>query len=320
MASIALSYRIPPNEFEKQYKDHLSNFRTWDQREHAEEWLLFPQNIGTHLSIDEVAVSKGELYTLITNKKAHGKKGALVACARGTKTSDVTAVLCRIDAVTRNLVTEVTLDLSPAMEATVRSAFPRARVTSDRFHVQKLVSEAVQDVRVALRRRAQHEENEAIKQARTEKRTYVPHLYANGDTKKQLLARSKHLLFMPSNRWHESQEERAKILFAEFPILKKAYDLSMLFRSFYEQSKDVASAKVALAKWYTKITECGIDSFLLPAETVRVHEETILNYFVSRSTNADAESFNAKLKNFRALLRGVSDKKFFLFRVSKLYA
>lgn len=320
MATIALSYRIPPKEFEKQYKDHLSNFRTWDQRDHAEEWLLFPQNIGTHLSIDEVAISNGELYTLVTNKKAHGKKGALVACVCGTKTADVTTVLRRIDAITRNLVTEVTLDLSPAMEATVRTSFPRARVTSDRFHVQKLVSEAVQEVRVALRRCAQHEENEAIKHARAEKRAYVPHLYANGDTKKQLLARGKHLLFMPSNRWHESQEERAKILFAEFPTLKKAYDLSMLFRSFYEQSKDVASAKRALATWYAKIVACGIDSFLLPAETVRAHEETILNYFVSRSTNADAESFNAKLKNFRALLRGVSDKKFFLFRVAMLYA
>ncbi|MDO8529120.1 MAG: DDE transposase, partial [bacterium] len=38
------------------------------------------------------------------------------------------------------------------------------------------------------------------------------------------------------------------------------------------------------------------------------------------STNASAESFNAKLKNFRTVVRGVRDKKFHLFRVSKLYA
>ncbi len=50
-----------------------------------------------------------------------------------------------------------------------------------------------------------------------------------------------------------------------------------------------------------------------------MHEDTILEYFVNRSTNASAESFNAKLKSFRALLRGVSDKTFFLFRVAKLY-
>ncbi|MCL2738112.1 MAG: transposase, partial [Bacteroidales bacterium] len=32
------------------------------------------------------------------------------------------------------------------------------------------------------------------------------------------------------------------------------------------------------------------------------------------------ESFNAKIKSFRASLRGVSDMKFFLFRLSKIYA
>ncbi|HBR80691.1 TPA: DDE transposase, partial [Candidatus Uhrbacteria bacterium] len=46
---------------------------------------------------------------------------------------------------------------------------------------------------------------------------------------------------------------------------------------------------------------------------------TILNYFNHRSTNASAESFNAKLKGFRALVRGVRDVKFFLFRVGKIY-
>lgn len=49
-------------------------------------------------------------------------------------------------------------------------------------------------------------------------------------------------------------------------------------------------------------------------------EEEILNYFVNRSTNASAESLNAKIKLFRALLRGIVDKKFFLFRLTKIYA
>ena len=41
---------------------------------------------------------------------------------------------------------------------------------------------------------------------------------------------------------------------------------------------------------------------------------------VNRATNAFAESFNAKIKAFRAALRGVTDIKFFLFRLTKLYA
>ena len=49
-------------------------------------------------------------------------------------------------------------------------------------------------------------------------------------------------------------------------------------------------------------------------------EDEILNYFVNRSTNASAESLNAKIKQFRALLRGIVDKRFFLFRLTKIYA
>ena len=320
MASIAISYRMPPKEFEKQYKEHLSDFSTWEQREHAEEWTLHAHNIGAHLSIDEVAISDGELYTLLTNKAAHGKQGALVASVQGTKVSDVAAVLRRIPELERLLVTEVTLDMSPAMEAIVGQCFPRARVTTDRFHVQQLISEAVQEVRMKERRKAMQEENEALKKAREEKRSWTPVLYENGDSKRQLLARSHHLLFMPESKWRRQQKERAEILFTEFPEIKKAYDLSMMFRSCYEYAKDKETGRKQLGVWYAKVVASGIDEFLVPGETIKLREETILNYFVSRSTNASAESFNAKLKNFRSLVRGVTDKVFFLYRVCKLYA
>ena len=48
-------------------------------------------------------------------------------------------------------------------------------------------------------------------------------------------------------------------------------------------------------------------------------EDEILNYFVNRSTNASAESLNAKIKDFRVQLRGVIDKKFFIFILVKIF-
>ena len=54
--------------------------------------------------------------------------------------------------------------------------------------------------------------------------------------------------------------------------------------------------------------------------TIYMHYEKILNFFDKRSTNAASESFNAKIKAFRAQFRGVKDKDFFLFRLAKLYA
>ncbi|WP_206538040.1 transposase [Sphingobacterium deserti] len=46
----------------------------------------------------------------------------------------------------------------------------------------------------------------------------------------------------------------------------------------------------------------------------------MLHYFDNRSTNASAESFNAKLKAFRSVFWGGRDTQFFLYRVMKLYA
>ncbi len=113
--------------------------------------------------------------------------------------------------------------------------------------------------------------------------------------------------------------KRKAILFREFPEIKEAYHLSMMFRSWYENSHSRSEAKKNLQKWYDKVEEKKIESFLTAADSIRLHEATILNYFVNRSTNASAESFNAKLKGCRALVRGVRDTKFFLFRVGNLY-
>ena len=297
----------------------MSGFREWDQLSHAEEWIIFPENVGPKLSLDEVAITNGELYTIITNKQAKSRKGALVAMIHGTKSSEIAPILAKIPAETREMVKEITLDMAGSMDAISQNAFPQAIQVTDRFHVQQLVGEAVQEIRMGLRKQAMKEENEAIKKAREEKRRYRPVEYENGDTKKQLLARSRYLLFKTRNKWYPQQQTRAAILFREYPEMEKAYNLSILFRSFYE-SKNIEEAKNRLDKWYLKMEKENIDSFAIAVETIRLHETTILNYFNHRSTNASAESFNAKLKGFRSVVRGVTDNEFFIFRIAKLYA
>jgi hypothetical protein len=44
-----------------------------ESKTHAKEWLIFPENIGKRLSIDETSLSNGELYT--TNQSQRQKKG-----------------------------------------------------------------------------------------------------------------------------------------------------------------------------------------------------------------------------------------------------
>ncbi len=73
-------------------------------------------------------------------------------------------------------------------------------------------------------------------------------------------------------------------------------------------------------KYLSNVAESQFKSFNTIAATVYEHHEEILNFFINRSTNASAENFNAKIKSFRASLKGVIDIKFFLFRLTNIYA
>ena len=88
----------------------------------------------------------------------------------------------------------------------------------------------------------------------------------------------------------------------------------------YNNSKSKNGARLNLAKWYERVEKSGFKMFRTIVKTVYNNYDEILNFFVNRSTNASAESFNAKIKSFRASLRGVSDINFFLFRLAKIYA
>lgn len=237
----------------------------------------------------------------------------------GTKTKDIIAVFANIPLKQREAVQEVTLDFSSSMEQATRAVFPNARITTDRFHATQIITEALQQMRITFRWKAIKEENRLMMKAKKTRTTYKPTVYANGETKKQLLARSRYFLFKPSSKWTKGQRERADILFTTFPMLDEGYKLAMQFRSFYETSRTKEEGRQKFYDWYKKVEEKNFDAFHTVAEYLKNHLETILNYFPNRSTNASAESFNAKLKGFRALLRGVRDTKFFLYRVSKIY-
>ncbi|WP_320168088.1 transposase [Mangrovibacterium marinum] len=318
--SLEKFYAINGNQFSTQYKDHLSDYNHWDQKDHAPDWLLFPDNIGPHLSIDETALSQGELYTIITNKAAKGRKGALVAMIKGTKAEDVTRILMKIPHRLRRKVEEITLDMAASMNQIVSKCFTRAVKVIDRFHVQKLAYDALQEMRIAHRWDAINEEPNALDNARWEKKTYCPFRFANGDTKKQLLARSRYLLFKSAEKWTSEQKQRATILFAQYPDIKEAYDLTHRLRLIFSKTQEKGVALTKLAHWYDQVTESGFKSFNTISATIYTHYTEILNFFENRSTNASAESFNAKLKSFRACLRGVNDTAFFLYRISKIYA
>jgi transposase len=313
-------FKVNGKLLEEQYRDHLSNFHEWDQLEHACDWILFPGNISAYLSIDETSLSDGELYTVVTNKEAKGKKGALIAVIKGTNSNYVRKILEKIPIKKRKIVKEITLDMAPTMELIAKYTFSEATLVTDRFHVQKLAYDAVQELRIKHRWGAIEQENKEIELAKELQKKHTPDVLENGDTLKQLLARSRYLLFKSEPKWTPTQRQRAELLFARYPDIEEAYNLSMDLGKIYHTTKDKEIAFTRLARWYDKVEKSGFKTFNIVAKSIQEHYLTILNFFDNRSTNASAESFNAKIKAFRASFRGVRNVSFFLFRLSNIYA
>jgi len=144
--------------------------------------LLFPENIGSQLSIDETSLSDGELYTILTNKAAKGKKGTIVAMIKGTESSKIIEILERIPETIRTTVKEVTLDMAGSMSRIVIESFPNATKVIDRFHVQKLAYDAIQEIRIKHRWEAIDEETNDIENAKSDNKKYIPKILSNGDT------------------------------------------------------------------------------------------------------------------------------------------
>lgn len=299
----------------------MSDFTDWDQLEHAEDHLVFPDNIGEYLTIDETSLSQGELYTVVTNKAANGNKGCLVAIIKGTDSKRVKSILRRkIPFEKRRTVKEVTLDMAACMEQIVKNTFTQATLVTDRFHVQKLAYEAVQQMRVEYRWEALEQENKEMELSKELGKTFIAHKLDNGDTPKQLLARSRYLLFKRKELWTPSQLHRAEILFERYPRLEQAYELAQQLGRIYQSVKDKGVGFTKLAQWYDQVEKAGFKSFNTVARSIQQHYQTILNFFERRSTNAAAESFNAKIKAFRSQFRGVRNIPFFLYRLCKIYA
>lgn len=210
--------------------------------------------------------------------------------------------------------------MAGSMKQIAKSCFVNAVQVIDRFHVQKLANEALQNIRIKYRWIEMDNENTANGEAKSLGTTYTPEVLENGDTKKQLLARSRYLLYKSADKWTLDQKQRAKLLFELYPEVEQAYNLTNRLRAIYNLKTEKGVAMVKLARWFNEVDDANLKQFNTVLKTFNIHYNHILNYFNDRSTNASAESFNAKIKHFRTMYRGVRDKAFFLFRLTQLFA
>ena len=240
-------YSVNGKYFADLYRNKLSGYAGWCDNELCGGFYFNGNNIGPYMSLDETCLGNGEVWTFLTNKDGHGGRGTLAAAIPGTKSIEIISTL--IGAMGKNLrrkVREVTCDLSPSMMLIADEVFYNAHVVNDRFHVQQVYNEAVDEIRIDIRRQLIAEESS------NRDKSASPVTYSNGETMRQILARSKHTLMMSQNKWSDMQRHRANILFKHYPLLKDAYHLSMELRRIFNLKIDPMMAMGELNRWFER--------------------------------------------------------------------
>lgn len=338
------------------YKDHLSGFTKPDSQKKLHQHdivrsetdrktgkpevvrvpILKSENMGPDMCIDEKYIG-GEFYTLLANRQT----GKIALMAGTQNTVELCELMVKFELDKRFGVKYLTRDLLNAYDWTGRQMFLNAEHIADKFHILQHLFDAVQSIRIYHRnvyltkRRQAYEafkakEAERKRNCQSMNETFHPAVFQhkeerleNGETNRELLARSVHLLYKFSGQWNSSQSTRAEILFKHYPDIHTAYKLCCSFREWYSKEyigQPIKKIMKRLNIWFDKVKSTGMEEMLNFKSLVERHLGVILNYFNDGRTNANAESLNAKIQRFLQANNGSRDLDFTFFRLTSFFA
>jgi transposase len=276
---MVLAREMPVKAVARLLREH--DTRIWRVIEHyvqaAREKDLYFDVV--QLGIDETSRRKGHQYvTLFVDLETarvifatEGKDSATIGCFsnyfhdQGGDSEAVKDICC---------------DLSPAFISGVEECFPNARITFDRFHVMKLMGQAVDQVR-----RAEQTWDRSLKGSR-----YV-------------------WLKNPENLSLKQQDLLAQMLQQHRPTAR-AYQIRLSLRDFFNQSAD--QAEDYLKSWYFWATHSRLAPVIEVAHMVKRHWQGILNFTRTRISNGLLEGINSLVQAARTKARGYRTSEYFI--------
>lgn len=289
------------------------NFMGSDKREKSVP-VLKPENFGEQMSVDEKMIDE-EFYTVMTNRET----GKIALLAETLQVKDLNSLIDKIGEAKQNIKT-ITADLSPTYEKFCEQSFPAAMIVADKFHVVKHIIEAVQTLRLRLKQ----EEIAKLPTTKKERREYEKQTkLINGESRIEMLTRSRYILFKRPENWTVSQQKRAALLFETFPQIKSTYELTQQIRQWLDKEnigKYEWEIEKQLIHWYHCAEQARLPEIENLIRLISSNEEKIMNYFKTGKTNAKAEAMNSKIQRFITLNYGVRDKDFFLYRLARYYS
>ena len=251
-------------------------------------WTIFNHWIGlayqsddpssvTQLGFDETSRRKGHQYVTVAVDLEERRVIHVVEGKNAKTIEDIKDYLCTKQ-VEPKQITQASIDLSPAFISGIKKNFPQAEITFDRFHVVKLLNEAMNKVR--QQERLEHDE------LKGHKYTFLKNRDSLSDSKEASLAK----------------------LITLFPTLGEAYRLKTLFNDLWGMPNK-QSATAFIEQWCREVEQSKIQPFMVFAKTVKAHLSGIVNFVETHITNAILESISNKIQMAKRRARGFRNTK-----------
>ena len=228
----------------------------------------------TALSIDETSFKRSQSYvTVIIDAEAR----RVIDVEEGRKEQTVINFSYKLEKKNGSCekIRFATSDMSKAYLSGIQECFPYAKLTIDKFHVKKLMLEAMDEVR------------------KTEQREH----------RSKELHRSKKLLMIPETKQNEEQHLRVLEISKQYPKTGRAFRMVQALDMVYA-SNNIEEARNKFESLYRWLRRSRLEPMKKTAQTLRQYAEEILNIFKSKLTNAICEGINSMIQAAKRKARG----------------
>jgi transposase len=245
-------------------------------------WRIFHHYVGKamdeldltrvkRIAIDETSSRRGHRYiTLFVDAEA---KTVLFATeGKGMDTLERFKEHLTAKGASAGQIEDVCCDMSPAYIRGIQDYFPQAEITFDKFHVMKLVNEAVDDVRIQEQKQAPE------------------------------LKHTKYIWLKNESNLKSGQKETLARLKDSNLQTGRAYRLKLAMQEFWTTPHIFAD--VYLREWIVWALRSQLTPMVELAKTIKKHEEGILRWFHSKMTNGLLEGINGLVQAAKRRARG----------------
>jgi len=221
-----------------------------------------------HVGIDELSYRRHHKYiTTVVNHEA----GVVVWAKEGKNAATLCAFFEELGPERCKLIETVTIDMSQAYISAVQKMVPNATLIFDRFHVQRLVQDALDETR-----------RDEVREASTKE-------------EKKKLKNTRWSLLKSSFNLTDSDTQTLDELAESNKDLFRGHLLKESFAAILDR-RQINVAKRNLDQWITDATASGLVHFQRVARTIKKHMDGILEYVRTRFTNARTEGMNGKIR------------------------